>query len=410
MLCLLAVEEEVAQVVRANLERAFPSWRFETATSAGELKGWAGRNVDVLVLSRFLPGEDPVRLLKKLREFFPVSHVVLLAGAESDAQRAYVRAAKELGFTGIVTGRLPGDRPYTIFEALREVEKELEEERTMEELTPVEIPPVKKERGMLVLVAANKGGVGKTTVAVSLAVALARGGVPVALVDYDFASPDATAFFGLKGTPGVELLAGKPVTGELLRRVLVRARPGVDVLPGPADGAVPPFRAGQVTEITRELLKMYPVVVGDTPAAYVVKPWLKELFGIAEYVLAVVDQSRFSEHNVKSYAAKLLEAGVKPERMGIVLNRFSPRLASPKKVENWFKEALKGRAKAFPMVVAVVPSDWEAHVRCGHKGKVVGLEDPSAPWHRLAERIAAAARHEYRPVKRSFFARLFSKS
>ncbi|RDV81267.1 response regulator [Ammonifex thiophilus] len=108
MLCLLAVEEEVARVVRANLERAFPSWRFETATSAVELKEWAGRNVDILVLSRFLPGEDPVRLLKRLRELFPVSHVVLLAGAESDAQRAYVRAARDLGFGSIVTGRLPG--------------------------------------------------------------------------------------------------------------------------------------------------------------------------------------------------------------------------------------------------------------------------------------------------------------
>ncbi|MBC7093119.1 response regulator transcription factor, partial [Candidatus Bipolaricaulota bacterium] len=120
LLCLIAAEEGAAEKIRENLEKSglYPGWEFETCTSFGELARPHRRPPDVVVVSRFLPGEDAANVLKNLPLLFPTAHIVLLAGTASERQRAYIRTARRYGLNNIVTGRLPGDRPYTIFAAL----------------------------------------------------------------------------------------------------------------------------------------------------------------------------------------------------------------------------------------------------------------------------------------------------
>jgi ATP-binding protein involved in chromosome partitioning len=68
----------------------------------------------------------------------------------------------------------------------------------------------------IVVVMSGKGGVGKTAVAVNLALALARGGSRVGLLDADLNSPSVAQMLGLRGQPlrvrGSELL---PVPGPV---------------------------------------------------------------------------------------------------------------------------------------------------------------------------------------------------
>jgi ATP-binding protein involved in chromosome partitioning len=66
--------------------------------------------------------------------------------------------------------------------------------RTAEQL----LPGVKN----LIAVASGKGGVGKSTVAVNLAVALARDGASVGLLDADITGPNVPLMLGLDGQPG----------------------------------------------------------------------------------------------------------------------------------------------------------------------------------------------------------------
>jgi len=167
--CLIAVEKEIATVIRDNLHGCglYPGWEFDICENAGDLTTWSRENFDVLVLSRFLPGEDPLSLLGMLRTFFPSTHIVLLAGKESEQRRQYIKAAHKYGLDNIVTGRkLPGDRPYNIFAALTSARTEtflewedgnedtISEEGVQEEIhyeeiqTQVEASPIINESGV----------------------------------------------------------------------------------------------------------------------------------------------------------------------------------------------------------------------------------------------------------------------
>lgn len=488
MRCLIAAETETAEQIKYNLEKSglYPGWEFHTCTGAGELPGWSRKEVDILLLSRFLPGEDPLKLMERLKVIFPAVEVILLAGTAGEQRNAYLRAAESEGFTNVITGRLPGDRPHTIFAALNQAREKVEEYEQLEKQEKEKAettaeqevksddfqnPPSQtsgledrdtiknalaevreragdsaevldklneiiqilesqqqsgrqevviekslkrgsRQNGILVLSSANKGGVGKTTVAVTLAVALSQAGVPTALVDFDLGAPDVAAMLGIKEVPGLEAIAGRRITRNALADLVVRKN-GLDILPGPMDSTIPGFKQGELLQILNVLAEMYPVVVCDTPPEYWTKPWLEEIFARADYVLAVVDQSILSENETRAYAPYLLTMGVLPGKIGIVLNKYSPKLHNPRKVEQIFSSGFKKEVKKRPRVVAVIPEDWTTHVQKGYKGEVPGLEDVYSQWHKLAGDIAVMAGYSYgtqnQNGKRSLLKKLVGK-
>lgn len=70
----------------------------------------------------------------------------------------------------------------------------------------IKLPTVKN----IIVVASGKGGVGKSTVSANLAIALARNGMKVALVDADIYGPSIPTMFGIKDEqPAVSALGDK---------------------------------------------------------------------------------------------------------------------------------------------------------------------------------------------------------
>ncbi|HEY8477402.1 MAG TPA: Mrp/NBP35 family ATP-binding protein [Chloroflexota bacterium] len=62
----------------------------------------------------------------------------------------------------------------------------------------------------VVAVASGKGGVGKSTVAVNVALALQQTGARVGLLDGDIYGPNVPIMMGIKGRPSIEQVNGKP--------------------------------------------------------------------------------------------------------------------------------------------------------------------------------------------------------
>lgn len=144
-------------------------------------------------------------------------------------------------------------------------------------------PPQQTAAGQVVTVFAAKGGCGKTTFAINLAVALARApGARVCLVDLDLAFGDVAISVQLD--PARNIVDAIPMAGHIdstgAVSLLTRYRPGLDMLlapitPGDAE-KVPP---ALVSELLDVLKANFSHVVIDTPAQF------------SEHVLMAMDAS-----------------------------------------------------------------------------------------------------------------------
>lgn len=112
-----------------------------------------------------------------------------------------------------VSVSLAAPSPFTSFQraledSCREALEPALEGRELEIRSQTEVPPIAGSQAIpgvrnVVAVASGKGGVGKSTVAVNLAVTLARAGARVGLMDADIHGPSAPLMMGLQGRPSV---------------------------------------------------------------------------------------------------------------------------------------------------------------------------------------------------------------
>lgn len=458
MKCLLAVESEAVEPLKAGLlsMRMFKNWHFEVCNDARELRQFAPIRYDVVVTSRFLSGETTAVILRNLPLLFPASRIVLVVGKVDANAEAYIKLAHSNRLYNIVKGLLPGERPYTLPTALlsdiqeivddigtgpEEIQaQDAQETPQLEAIYQIPVRDTKPQsvsnpeegyyrtemvnqfsrafqqpemychppfeardssvlgsRGIVCVTAANKGGVGKTTAAKTLAEALARAGVPTCLTDLDFGAPDIAASYNITIGHGIEYLAGKTLSRGYVDDVLVKISPNLYVLPGPMNQTLPQFHPGQLSILMEFLRSRFSVVICDTSPEFWTKPWYEEIFPIADLVFSLVDQSVYSEHETKTFAPKLIGMGITPDKIRIILNRFSPKLHNAKVIEKHYCAGLKKDipSKMLPRVAATIPEDWDAHIMAGYKGKVVGLEDAYSQWHQLAAEIAQMAGYSY---------------
>ncbi len=262
-------------------------------------------------------------------------------------------------------------RPDVTLVSIDELQAELEK------LVPNEAPPQISDlkKSLAIASYANKGGIGKTSSAINLALSLAARGVNTVIVDMDFGAPDVAGFFDVNPRRGLESLEETGVDN-----LLIKVRNNLWIVPGMTGPYQREMEASVLTRVVQELKNRFQTVVIDTPPAPWEKANLHNVFAMCDQVYAIVDQSKFSTQETAKYTVTLLAMGVDPSRIRIVLNRFNPKLMGIRQVEKAFAAGFKDK-RNMPKVAVCIPEQWEDHVKDAYKGKSTSVEY----WHKEAD-------------------------
>ena len=393
---VLAVEPGIEDVILKNLRNMKPfsdesQWHFTSVPHSG-LLSTAGAP-DILVISRFLPGEKPHEILRYVRDHYPETHVVLLVGTKNEQCRNYMKLAKEAGFMNIVTGDLPGDLPYTLDQALQYTLPEVEASRNRNDTVP-EVPMKQRsDRGIIIASAGAKGGIGKTSVTAGIVQALALRGIPITAADADFSRQDLSAFFKVSSHG----LAGD---GELPKSAVPIDR-NVYILPGSGVKAPMSWPEPEEVKATLDALRdTAPYVIVDTPSDLNC-PHTPVILQEADLILVIIDQSRFTDQDIFDYGSFMLGLGIDPYKVRLVVNRYSRKLMPVREIVRAFNQGIRGNAE----VIALIPNQWEKYARASHKGQIPDIN--KAPWQAIVKEVCAGNASASIPVHQAGINRIF---
>jgi flagellar biosynthesis protein FlhG len=178
--------------------------------------------------------------------------------------------------------------------------------------------PTSERAPRLVAVTAGKGGVGVTTIAVNLAVALARGGRRTVLVDADLSAPDAAALCRLDDASSLaDVLAGR----RTIHEVLQPGPAGLQVVAG-AWASTGPLECGEAAQSRliaslRGLGAHADFVIIDIGSGQ--SPAVRRFWQACEEVLLVCSPDPVSI--MDAYAAVKLQGGPDKARVRTVINQ-----------------------------------------------------------------------------------------
>ena len=169
---------------------------------------------------------------------------------------------------------------------------------------------------MRVAVMSNKGGVGKTTIAVALAYELARRGHRVALLDLDFHGPTLPKIAGVEEKARSDVNCIHPVERDGLKIFSIQYILREDDDPVLWPGDVKRDVVSQLVEGTSICWGDYDVMVVDSPPS--LGDENLELLTHVDHVVVVTTPHPASIHDVRKLVKALTRIGKKP--LAIVVN------------------------------------------------------------------------------------------
>lgn len=252
----------------------------------------------------------------------------------------------------------------------------------------IEHLPVNQKESMITAVYANKGGVGKTTAAISIASLLAEQGAKTVLCDIDYGGANLASFYNIN-----KRFTDYLKQPDTLNSALFKVQSNLFLLPAPT-GIVPNQVSPQsIADTLNRLRGMFQVIVCDTCPSPWEKPYMHQVFSNADLVYAIINQSKFSVEEARVYGPQLLLMGSRPENIRIILNSYDPRFMSPRKVEEAFNQGFKKEVKHLPKISAIIPFDHEENMLALQKGNVINKDI----WRQITSEVTGRLSGELTP-------------
>ncbi len=277
-----------------------------------------------------------------------------------------------------------------------------EAERLIEEKLTKHVNPVENKQGKVITVCSTKGGVGKTTVSVNLAVALSKTNQKVVVLDLDLQFGDIAILYDVQPKKTIYEWVKEcyEQDGENVQSFITSHSSGVDILAAPLLPEFAELISGMhVSSVIEQLQKHYDYVIIDTPPS-LVETVLVSLENSHEiFLITSMDLPTLKNGKLAIETLQLL--GLK-DKIKIILNRDTEMEGM--KVETVEKIlALKVDAK--------IPSDYKAVVQSFNNGTPFVSSSPKLPVSKGIINLANDMVNgpENKEEKKSIFRVLFRK-
>ncbi len=242
-----------AESARALLAESGISLAARSVSLDGILARPQGSCPHAVVLDVSVCSGEPALAVRQILAHCPEA-VIVVTGAGAPASA--ISRAVSAGARGFLL------KPYQPADLVATVRDAYENARALGRARPAHTTA---RRGRLIPVYSPKGGVGCTTIATNLAVALASKGLSVALIDLDLQFGDVGSALDLKSANSIaDLLAQPEITQELVNDTFVTHSSGVRVLLAPESlSVVETIDAADAVALLRKLTGLFDYVICD---------------------------------------------------------------------------------------------------------------------------------------------------
>ncbi|MGI6605567.1 MAG: response regulator [Peptococcia bacterium] len=266
---------------------------------------------DIVLMDINMPKMDGLEAAEKITIGVPKCAVIVIS---VQGEQEYLRKAMMSGARSYLVKPFNSDELINTIQSVYQIEakKQNQPAETIEETDKCEV----------VTVFGTKGGVGKTTIAVNLAVLLAKKKKKVAILDLDLQFGDVTIFLNLYPRRTIsELVQEGALDLELVESNLTEHNSGVKILPAPSRPEYAELVTPAYVEDIIKLLKVdYDYIIIDTP------PLFNEInltaLDLSNQVLLVLGMDLATIKNIK-LSLELLASLNHREKIKLILNRAS---------------------------------------------------------------------------------------